>query len=301
MRRSSLLAFVILIGCGGPAAREPAPPVDSWSLAAGEGTAPQPRAISAAETALEACLAPIEPSVFSKPDGRPLPIHKSVAPRNLPRLPAVDPCEDQRSSVECAYRDARVHFEKHRFDLAAKGFRKIALDTEVTDLGLFAAQLELESLNMIGTFAEPSRPLCFDAMASDTDTLIDRYCRKPVPVDREDACITFFQIARDVRRVRAERLVTVADSGHSNEPARLYEQAGDEYRALFDEACPPNVEAGSPLSSGARCDELLFNAHRAYRAADARVKAEAAYRTFFDPRSGLAGSELAKRLAAKPE
>lgn len=298
-RLTSSIAFVFAVGCGhGPNASEPESVVEIAAVSQpSREPAAKPRAISGAETALEACLAPIDPSAFSKLGGGPRPEkkHKSVAPRKLPLIPPTDPCDAQPSSVECAYRDARVHFEERRFDLAAKGFRKIALETEVTDEGLFAGQLALEAMNMIGTYAEPPRPICFDVIASDNDKLIDRYCPKPVRADREESCFTFFQIARDVRRLHAESLVKTADSGGPNPPTPLYEQAGDEYRALFDEACDPKADKAQ--ARNARCDELLFNAHRAYRAAGARAKMEAAYRTFFDPRFGLDKSPLAEKLA----
>ena len=302
--RTTWISIAVLVGCGGsPEAQAPATALTIAPIAnapEGEASAVPPRVIPREETALEACVAPIDPTVFSKRGPEPSQSkHKSVAPRRPrpPMLDRADPCEHQTSSVECAYQEARTHFEQRRFDLAAKGFRKIALETEVNDLGIFAAQLALESINMLGTYAEPPRPVCWDVIASDIDKLIDRYCRGSHLPDRDDACGTFYRIAQDVRRLHAETLIKTADKGPPNEPAPLYEQAGDEYRAIFDEACAPKTK---PVG-GARCDELLFNAHRAYRAAGARAKMEAAYRTFFDPRFGLEKSPLADKLGKPAE
>jgi hypothetical protein len=300
MRRTSLVSAVVLLGCGGaPDAHEPSATIAiESSQPAGEPVAAPLRAIPAEETALEVCLAPIDPSVFSKLGARSEKPRKGKSPRRrpLPVEPA-GPCGPPSPADECAYQEARTHFEERRFDLAARGFRKLAFDGEVNDIALFAAQLALESLNMLGTYADPPRSECFDVIGSDIDKLLDRYCRGPHIPERDDACSTFFRIAQDLRRLRTEELIKTADAA-PDQSRPLYEKAGDEYRAMFDEACAPTEKEGRGRRT--RCDELLFNAHRAYRAAGARAKMEATYRTFVDPRFGLEKSPLAEKLG-KPE
>ncbi|MBL8742776.1 MAG: hypothetical protein JNK04_16825 [Myxococcales bacterium] len=265
------------------------------SIVAAPSTTPAEAAAAAQPSDLDACVEPIDPSLFSR---RP----PSDPPRRERRKPArpepSDPADGCQSlpAVECAYSEARQHFEQSRFDLAAKGFRQIAFGTEVNDIGVFAGQLELESLNQIATHAEPPRPTCQAALAAENDALLARYCSPGVAAQFAESCDAFRRIARDVRRFEAERLVARADRGAPDEPAPLYEKAGDIYRALFAEACLPNQK-----SNGTRCDELLFNAYRAFRAARAREKSEEAYRTFFDSRYGLEQSELGKKLAAEAQ
>jgi hypothetical protein len=56
------------------------------------------------------------------------------------------------------------------------------------------------------------------------------------------------------------------------------------------------VDVRAPVA--VRCDELLYDAFMAYRAADELARAEQVRRTFLDPKNGVAKSPLVKQLDA---
>lgn len=294
MRRA--VVWALLVGCGAAqGARTDVGQSSGVSIVAAPSTGRIEAAAAPQPSDLDACVEPIDPVLFSRPLP-PEPPRKQRRGRAQPdRNEPADRCRDM-PAVECTYSEAREHFEQSRFDLAAKGFRQIAFGTEVDDVGVFAGELELESLHQIWKHADPPRPTCEAALAAENAALLARYCSPGVAARFVEHCEAFRRIARDVLRLEAERLVARADRGAPDEPAPLYEKAGDIYRALFAEACLPNQK-----SNGTRCDELLFNAYRAFRAARARVKSEEAYRTFFDSRYGLEQSELGKKLAAEAQ
>lgn len=208
--------------------------------------------------------------------------------------PRPNPCATEDSSEDCRYHRARLHFEAHRFDLAAKGFRELALEAK-TEVGPYAAQLALESLNLLATRAVPPRTRCVELLAKDNDAYLARYCN-PVGSAGEETCEIFARIRFDVRRHAIEKLVQAADEGPPNDGAALYSQAGDGYRALFKDSC----EDPASKRLGLRCEELLYNAHRAYRGAGRAVEANEARATLLNPRYGLERTELAKKLAKEP-
>ena len=205
------------------------------------------------------------------------------------------PCAEEDRSEECRYFRARVHFETDRFDLAAKGFRELALEAN-SEVGPYAAQLALESLNLLATRAVPPRTACVELLAKDNDAYLARYC-KPVGSAGDETCDAFARIRFDVLRLAVEKLVQAADEGPPNAGAALYSQAGDGYRALFKDSCE------DPASQwlGLRCAELLFNAYHAYRRAGRAVEANEARATLLNPRYGLDRTDLAKKLAKEPQ
>jgi hypothetical protein len=206
-----------------------------------------------------------------------------------------NPCPEEDRSEECRYFRARVHFEADRFDLAAKGFRELALEAN-SEVGPYAAQLALESLNLLATRAVPPRTACVELLAKDNDAYLARYC-KPVGSAGDETCDAFARIRVDVRRLAVEKLVRAADAGPPNDSTTLYGQAGDGYRALFKDSC----EDPASKRLGLRCEELLYNGYRAYRSAGRVEDANEVRATLLNPRYGLERTELAKKLAKEPQ
>ena len=58
------------------------------------------------------------------------------------------------------------------------------------DVGIFAAQLYLESLNVLGSHFEPPRPSCFDDMAQDVPKFIELYCKGEKATKNDEQCET---------------------------------------------------------------------------------------------------------------
>jgi len=85
--------------------------------------------------------------------------------------------EAEEQYVEVKYARARTYFEAQHWEVAALAFREVAINHSDKDAGIFAAQLYLESINVLGSRAEPPRPECFDDMAKDVPTFIELYCK----------------------------------------------------------------------------------------------------------------------------
>jgi hypothetical protein len=78
--------------------------------------------------------------------------------------------------------------------------------------------------------------------------------------------------------------------------AALYEQAGVAYLAMV-RPCVDTARAAGTRSQPERCDELAYNAGRAFIAAGKPERAREAAKVLLDPRNGMENSPLAARLA----
>lgn len=258
--------------------------------AAAEG-APPP-ALATPPTA-DRCLDDANPALIRLP-----PRLSKDSGRAGPRAPASPPaCEPIDPSNECRYAWARYHFVTMRPDLAAPELRALALDPASGELGRSAATLALESLNMLATHAEPPRPACIANIEEDTKRYLEVHCAT-TPEPDEELCLTLWRIERDIARLEIESLVKLADEGPPNDSRTLYMQAGNGYRRLFDEHC--DLKLPRHRRADARCEELLYNAFRAFRAGGRPVEAQAARAALLDPRNGLYETQLAKKVASEP-
>ena len=66
--------------------------------------------------------------------------------------------EAEEQYVEVKYARARTYFESQHWEEAALAFRDVAINHADKDAGIFAAQLYLESINVLGGRAEPPGP-----------------------------------------------------------------------------------------------------------------------------------------------
>ncbi len=78
--------------------------------------------------------------------------------------------------AEVKYARARTYFEARHWEEAATAFRDVAMNHSNEEVGIFASQLYLESLNIVGTHSDPARPSCFEDMATDVPQFIKLYC-----------------------------------------------------------------------------------------------------------------------------
>jgi hypothetical protein len=72
--------------------------------------------------------------------------------------------EAEEQYVEVKFGRARTYFEAQHWEQAAVAFRDVAINHSDKDAATYAAQLYLESLNVLGSRTEPPRPTCFDDM-----------------------------------------------------------------------------------------------------------------------------------------
>jgi len=91
----------------------------------------------------------------------------------------VKPQKDDKDAleqyVEVKYGRARIYFEAQHWEEAALAFRDVAINHADKDAGIYAAQLYLEAINVLGARAEPPRPVCFDEMGKDVPTFLEEF------------------------------------------------------------------------------------------------------------------------------
>ena len=118
--------------------------------------------------------------------------------------PAASDREGKDRLVDVKYARARIYFENHRWEEAAVAFRDVALNHADSDVGVYAAQLSLEALNVLGATLAPGRPACFDEMSRDVPRYVDLYCSSAMRPENAVCSSAFIRSVRSVN-CRAER------------------------------------------------------------------------------------------------
>jgi tetratricopeptide (TPR) repeat protein len=145
------------------------------------------------------------------------------------------------------YRRARIYYETNHFEQASVLFKDIAFNYPTSELAVFAANLYLDSLNVIGTYSEPARPACYDEMNDNIEPLYGLYCKTDEAKEaHSDLCDTLEQLRCDLLRKKAEALQA---SNEYKKAAQLYVRVFRQYR-----------ECG-------KLDEVLYNASINFEAA----------------------------------
>jgi TolA-binding protein len=194
--------------------------------------------------------------------------------------------------VEVKYARARTYFEAQHWEEAALAFRDVALNYADKDVGVYASQLYLESLNVLANAVEPGHPSCLDDMAEDVPKFVDLYCKGGKEKENAEQCGTLFGIQRDIERLRAEALIKAADAGGA-EASKQFEKGAQAYLDLWKKYGEGPCEAKQPAC--ARNDEVLYNAARAFQAARLIAKSIAVRKILIDPKYGLNNTDLAKK------
>jgi hypothetical protein len=196
--------------------------------------------------------------------------------------------------VEVKYARARTYFEAQHWAEAAIAFRDIALNHSDKDAAVYAGQLYLEAVNVLGSKSEPPKPACFEEMTKDVPKFIESFCSGEKYAAEKENCDLFTRIQCDIRRLAAEKTVELADTGKSDESLELYKKAGDAYIALWRDYGEGPLTKGEPSQCG-RMEEVLYNAGRAYQAGRLLAKSIAAKRLLLTPQYGLQNTDLAKK------
>ncbi|MBX3125611.1 MAG: hypothetical protein KF718_02805 [Polyangiaceae bacterium] len=125
-------------------------------------------------------------------------------------LPVVagSPRQGQRlhaPAFECKFTVGRTYFEAMRWSQAAHWFRRAWVEHATDESAVFAAQLYLESLNVIATHARPPREACLQAIADDLPPMRCTLCAHS-PANAE-ACRTLQRIGDELaqRSILPER------------------------------------------------------------------------------------------------
>jgi len=195
--------------------------------------------------------------------------------------------------VEVKYARARTYFEAQHWEEAAIAFRDVALNYADKDVGVYASQLYLESLNVLANNVDPGHPSCLDDMAEDVPKFVELYCKGGKEKENAEQCGTLFGIQRDIERLRAEALIKAADAGGAD-ASKQYEKGAQAYLDLWKKYGEGPCEA-KQAALCARNDEVLYNSARAFQAARLIAKSIAVRKILIDPKYGLNTTELAKK------
>ncbi len=207
--------------------------------------------------------------------------------------PAPGDAKGQDQLVEVKYALARTYFEAQHWEEAATAFREIAVGYPDKDVGIYAAQLYLESVNVLGAHSQPPRPSCFDDMGADVPKFLELYCAGDKAKKNEEQCTTLGKIQCDIQRLKAQKLVELADKGGAN-AISLYEQAGTTYFELWRKYGEAPISQNAPPQCE-RLDEIVYNSARAFQAARLVAKAIKARMTLLNPQFKMDKGELAKK------
>ncbi len=195
--------------------------------------------------------------------------------------------------VEVKYARARTYFEAQHWDEAAIGFRDVALNHSDHDSAIYAAQLYLESVNVLGSKSEPPKPECFMEMGDDVPAFLELFCDEKKYEENKEQCDLLSRIQCDVKRLRAEKIVEKADAGGAD-ALENYKLGGDAYIEIWRTYGEENIAAGEESKCG-KMEEVLFNAAQAYQAGRLLAKAISVRRLLLNPRYNLHETELAQK------
>lgn len=182
--------------------------------------------------------------------------------------------QDSEELPTVKYRRARIYYETNHFEQAAILFRDIAWNHRDSELAEFAANLYLDSLNMLGTRVGTGNPACISELEQGLDPLHGFYCGTSAAQDQHpDLCEVVVDLRCGVVRLQAE---TLARNGRHREAADAYRRIIRQFR-----------ECG-------RLDEVIYNLAIEYEAARLLGRAIQARTTLIErfPESPLAKRAL---------
>jgi tetratricopeptide (TPR) repeat protein len=139
------------------------------------------------------------------------------------------------------YKRARIYYESNRFEEASVIFKDVAYNHRDSELAEYAANLYLDSLNVLAASRENDlRPQCYDAMAVSVPELYGFYCATPeAKSEHEGLCTPLTQLRCDIQRKKAE----------AHQQKKEYREAAYTYVNIFRK-----------YSECGKLDEVLYNA-----------------------------------------
>ena len=195
--------------------------------------------------------------------------------------------------VEMKFARARTYFEARHWEESALGFRDVAMNHADHEVGVFAAQLYLESLNILGTQSDPAKPSCYQEMGTDTKELTKLYCDGAKASANAESCETFRGVDRDLGRKKAEALTAEAQKGGVGAREK-FREAAQLYLDLWEQYGKEPCQQGKREACG-RNDEVLYNAAQSFQAARLVAKAIAVRKMLIKPENNLHETALARK------
>ncbi|HEY4012641.1 MAG TPA: tetratricopeptide repeat protein [Polyangiaceae bacterium] len=211
--------------------------------------------------------------------------------------PDAKDADGQKQLVEVKYARCRLYFEAQHWEEAGACFKEIAYDNADTDSAVYASQLYLESINVLTFHGSPNRNRCIDDMIVDVPKFLDLFCAGDKAAKNEDTCTILQKVQCDIRRLRAQRIVELADKG-GNESLELFEKGGKAYFDLWDEYGAKPLRDNKPAQCE-KLDEIVENAARAFQAGHLIASAIRARMILLNPTYRMEKTELAKQAMYK--
>jgi hypothetical protein len=200
--------------------------------------------------------------------------------------------DGQKQLVEVKYARCRLYFEAQHWEEAAACFKGIAYDHPDNDSAVYAAQLYLESVNVLTFHGEPNRPSCIDDMITDVPKFLDMFCSGDKAQKNEDTCTLLTKVQCDIQRLRAQRILEEANKG-GNSALEMYEKAGKAFFDLWEKyGATPLRNNQAPQCE--KLDEIVENAARSFQAGHLVASAIRARMVLLNPQYRMDKSELAK-------
>jgi tetratricopeptide (TPR) repeat protein len=136
--------------------------------------------------------------------------------------------------INIKYRRARIYYEANQFAEAAVLFKDIAMNYSDDDMGVFAANLYLDCLNVLGSMVgDASNPVCYDDLADIVDVFIDTTKTPGRNLMKDEEFATQIKALKvGVLRKKAEALQA---RGRYKEAAEVYINIYQNYAGVYDE------------------------------------------------------------------
>ncbi len=200
--------------------------------------------------------------------------------------------EGTKQLAEVKYARCRLYFEAQNWEEAAACFKDIAYADPDSDSAVYAAQLYLESINVLAFHGAPNRTSCLDDMITDVPKFIDLFCAGDKASKNEDTCTVLTKVQCDIQRLRAQRIVEDADKGGNN-ALELFEKGGKAYFELWEKyGATPLRDNKAPQCE--KLDEIVENSARAFQAGHLVASAIRARMVLLNPTYKMDKTELAK-------
>jgi TolA-binding protein len=211
--------------------------------------------------------------------------------------PDKNDADGQKQLIEVKYARCRLYFEAQHWEEAGACFKEIAYEHTESDSAVYAAQLYLESINVLTFHGQPNRNRCIDDMIVDVPKFIEMFCAGEKAAKNEDTCTILQKVQCDIRRLRAQRIVEQAGKG-GNDALEMFERGGKAYFELWDEYGARPLKENKPALCE-KLDEIVENAARAFQAGHLVASAIRARMVLLNPTFRMEKTELAKDAMLK--
>lgn len=192
--------------------------------------------------------------------------------------------------VDVLFARARAYYELGHFGKAALAFRDIAIDHADTEAAPFAANLYLDSLEVMRN--QWHRPGCVKPMKQDVPRMLRDQCGS----GKGDAqtCATLERVGRDLKRIEAESEVMLGQQGGPGAKAH-FTKGCELYLSLWKDHGKKACRDETATCVG--YDEVLHNAAAACQAGHLLAKAISIRKLLLDPDHHLDETALATGAA----